>query len=114
MYLINLNYSSLCIVKPIGKCRATFDEVIRDGVGYIHIQTLEIHLSFEKGTMKLQNLFNGDKLLGDTVNDAINQNFKLFSEDIIPLVEKTLTKTLRKIANRVVMNFTFDQLFPRS
>lgn len=102
------------VVKPSGKCRVTFDEVDRDGVGYIHIKKLEIRLAFKKGTIKLDNLFNGDKLLGDTVNQAINQNFNLLSEDILPLVEKSLVTTLKRIANRVVMNFTFDQLFPRT
>lgn len=51
-------------------------------------------------------------LLGDAVNDVINNNFEAVSRDIIPLVEKALQQTFRKIASKITENFTYDQIFP--
>lgn len=50
--------------------------------------------------------------IGDAINDVINQNFETVSEDIIPLIEKALQRTFKKIANKICSRYTFDQLFP--
>lgn len=98
----------------VGHNVMTFDEVQRDGVGYSHIKSLETSLSLKQGSINLENLFNGDKVLGDTINDVINQNFLLISKDIIPLVQRALNKSFKKIGNRICSRYTTDQLFPKN
>lgn len=66
----------------------------------------------QDGRLHLNNLFGGDKLLGDIVNETINQNFDLFIKDIIPLIEKSLGKKFRKVGNKIVERYSEKQLFP--
>lgn len=93
---------------------------------------MTIKIKVGKGTIKLFNLFNGDKTLGkgwhfvfvpsdlffylpfpgDAINAVINTNFDTLSKDIIPLVEKALQKTFKRIATKITQNFTYDQVFP--
>lgn len=81
----------------------------------------------------MKNLFNGDKvlgkillkivdkkknvkrqksILGEAINDVINNNFDVLSKDIVPLVEKALQKTFKKIGNKIASRYTYSQLFP--
>lgn len=108
----------------------------------VHIKRFQIKIKVGRGSMKLYNLFNGDKALGkqlrtklfsssfflqtihnlsfflfhlrsgDAINSVINQNFDAVSKDIIPLVEKALAKKLKLIATKITQNFSYDQVFP--
>lgn len=77
----------------------------------------------------MKNLFNGDKVLGknhltfsehknqksisgEAINDVINDNFDVLSKDIVPLVEKALQRTFKKIGNKMGGRYTFSELFP--
>lgn len=102
----------------------------------VQIKKFQIKIKVGKGSVKLFNLFNGDKALGkllrmgillvsllftffcrylcagDAVNSVINQNFDVVSKDIIPLVEKALQRKLKLIATKITQNFSYDQVFP--
>lgn len=78
-------------------------------------------MKFDKLTLKvtvggakfrLENLFNGDRTLGEIGNTVINDNSKLFLEELIPGFEKSLSKTFLEIANDVLDNVTYDEMFP--
>ncbi|XP_055294865.1 circadian clock-controlled protein daywake-like [Sitodiplosis mosellana] len=72
-----------------------------------------IKIKVGKGKVRLFNLFNGDKALGDAVNGVLNENFDVVSKDIIPLVERALQRLLKRISSRILENFTYDQIFPK-
>ena len=98
----------------------------------VAISKVEIKIKLSDGSVRLTNLFNGDKVLGkclsifwrwngkiyilgdtgDAVNDVINQNFDLLSKDITPLVEKALQKMVKKLSNKIAHRYTFGQIFP--
>lgn len=84
-----------------------------DGKEHIVLKKLNIKIIVGKGKIKLDNLFGGDRVLGDVINETINQNFEIFSRDIIPLVEKALERIFKNISNKVVEKFTEEQLFPQ-
>ncbi|XP_031635981.1 protein takeout-like [Contarinia nasturtii] len=79
----------------------------------VQINKFLIKIKVGKGKLKLFNLFNGDKALGDAVNGAINENFDAVSKDIIPLVEKSLQRLLKSISTKILSNFTYNQIFPK-
>ncbi|XP_059609137.1 protein takeout [Phlebotomus argentipes] len=82
------------------------------GSDHIILKRLQIKVKVGKGSMYLENLFGGDKTLGDIVNDTINQNFEVVSRDIIPLIEKALERHFKKTSNKILSRYTRDQLFP--
>lgn len=120
-----------------GNVRLQFTRKPEDNI--VQMKKLNIRIKVAKGALKLHNLFNGDKLLGklfaspltlaqspsypllflfhskmsgDAVNNVINDNFDVISKDIIPLVEKSLQRVLRRIASKITENFTYEQVFP--
>jgi len=82
-----------------------------DGVQKVRIKNFKLKFSVGKGTLKLENLFGGEQALGDAVNQAINSNFDLFLNELMPVVEKGLSDAFHDISNKIVRQFSYDQLF---
>lgn len=82
--------------------------------GNIHfvVSKLDIKIKVESGKIDLENLFGGDKTLGDIINQVINDNFDAFTLDLIPLIEKSLARIFKNTANKILKRFTMAQLFP--
>lgn len=120
----------------IGKTRLVITKTEKNGEEYFHMEKMEIKITVGKGMLKLQNLFNGDRVLGefmhilnifskfilkqnvfffigDAINEVINQNFAVVSQDVIPLIEKALQRTFKKTANKITSRYTFQQLLPK-
>lgn len=73
---------------------------------------MDIKITVKKGKLDFDDLFGGDKVLGDIINQTINQNFDVFSMELIPLVEKSLSRIFKQTANKILERFTMEQLFP--
>lgn len=89
-------------------------ELTKDEAGeeHIHYSDFRMKISIGKGNLRLENLFGGERTLGDVVNSAINSNFDSFIKELQPLIEKALSEAFLEIANNIVGPFTFKQLFP--
>ncbi|KAI4499873.1 hypothetical protein M0802_005129 [Mischocyttarus mexicanus] len=83
-----------------------------NGDNNVIIEDFKMKITVGKGTITLENLFGGEKVLGDVVNNAINSNFDAFLSELQPFIEKALSDAFREIANSIVTNFTYEQLFP--
>lgn len=62
--------------------------------------------------VRLDNLFNGDPLLGRATNEVINENVDIFLNEIIPNLEDALATKFTDIANKITKRFTYKELFP--
>uniref|UniRef100_A0A1I8NFZ8 Hemolymph juvenile hormone binding protein (JHBP) n=1 Tax=Musca domestica TaxID=7370 RepID=A0A1I8NFZ8_MUSDO len=89
-----------------------FDVKEVNGEEYLQINNLEVKIRTGKGRIRLENLFNGDKALGDVVNDTINQNFEVFTNELIGPIERALEKKFLAISRKIIENFTYNELFP--
>lgn len=83
-----------------------------NGEHKVFIDDFIMKITVGKGTLNFENLFGGEKVLGDVINNAINSNFDAFLAEMQPLIEKALSDAFREIANGIVSNFTYEQLFP--
>jgi hypothetical protein len=83
-----------------------------NGQNHFVVSKLDIKITVQKGKITVAEIFNGDKVLGEIVSNTINQNFDLFSKDLIPLIEKSLSRIFKKTANQILERFTMEQLFP--
>lgn len=83
-----------------------------NGVEYVKFGTLNMKVSVGGAKFRLENLFNGDRTLGEIGNTIINDNSQLFLEELIPGFEKSLSKTFLEIANDILTDVTFDEMFP--
>ncbi|KAJ0181376.1 hypothetical protein K1T71_003461 [Dendrolimus kikuchii] len=87
--------------------------VHKDGKEYIKFTSLDTNIDMKDYKVKLEGLFNGDKVLGDAANEAINQNKADFLKATKPSLEATISKLLLESANKIVYGLTFDQLIPK-
>lgn len=85
-----------------------------DGEDHIEIVDFTMKITVGHGTIQLDNLFGGEKVLGDVINSAINSNFNTFLEELEPIVAKALSDAFFDIGNSIVTQFTYQQLFPES
>ncbi|TMW50079.1 hypothetical protein DOY81_004847 [Sarcophaga bullata] len=86
--------------------------VPENGVEYVRFNRLPIKINIDVFKMHLDNLFNGDRVLGEVGNNIINENRDLYLNEIIPGLEKGLSKKFLDIANMLMANTTFDEMFP--
>ena len=84
------------------------------GVEHLNIKDFKMKITVGNGNLKLDNLFGGDRVLGEVVNNAINTNFDAFARELLPLIEKALSEAFLDIGNNIVRPFTYDQLFPKA
>ena len=81
---------------------------------YLKLTELKTRISVGGGKLNLKNLFGGDPVLGEAVNNAINSNFDSFLKEIKPSIESAISNTFTEIANGILQEFTYEMLFPES
>nr|ATU82761.1 secreted Juvenile haemolymph binding protein-like protein [Pristhesancus plagipennis] len=83
-----------------------------DGKTYVNFDSLELKMKLKNYSVKMDNLFSGDKALGEAVNRVLNDNKKEMMQVMRPQVEATVSKVLLDIANKITMHFEYNELFP--
>ncbi|XP_062549035.1 protein takeout-like [Armigeres subalbatus] len=83
-----------------------------DDKEYIRFHRIGIRLKVENGSFQLDNLFNGDPVLGQVGNQVINENSRVLLDEIIPGLEKNLGRIFTEIINKLLKTATIDEMFP--
>ncbi|KAH8360139.1 hypothetical protein KR093_011040, partial [Drosophila rubida] len=92
--------------------RITYDVKNVNDIDYFDIKEFALKIRTGKGRLRLENLFNGDKVLGDVINQTINENFELFTNEVIAPIARALEVKFLAIATKILENFTYNELFP--
>lgn len=81
--------------------------------GKKYIQTDKFNLSFTTTRLRLQfdNLFNGDKVLGDNMNSFLNENWQDILGELKPSISYAMEKILESIVNRIFAKVPYSLLF---
>ncbi|XP_063934870.1 protein takeout-like [Zophobas morio] len=85
----------------------------KDGETYSRFITIDLKTKVGGGHVRLENLFNGDKVILGLMNDVINKNLDAFLQELMPVIDKALGHTFLQIANDIVSRWTLNQLFPQ-
>lgn len=83
-----------------------------NGNTHFVVSKMDIKIKLQKGRINLKEIFDGDKVLGEIVGQVINENFEVVSQDLIPLIEKSLARIFKRSGNKILERFTMEQLFP--
>ncbi|XP_062122916.1 protein takeout [Drosophila sulfurigaster albostrigata] len=89
------------------------EEYTKNGATYLRIKDIKVKYDLQNVHMQLDNLFNGDKALGQRMNDFLNENWKSLAEEVRPLMTKVLVDILRASIDKLFNEFTYEQLLPR-
>jgi len=101
------------VYDPTGALTFYTEIVDKDGVDHIRFTKAKVTVGgVSKGKIHLDNLFGGDKLIGEVINNAINLNFQYFVQELKPIIEDTLSKFAVETANTIVEDFPLKEVFP--
>lgn len=56
--------------------------------------------------------FQLESLLSSFGNKLINDNYKIFLEELVPGLEESLSRTFSTIVNNILKDSTYDEMFP--
>lgn len=81
--------------------------------GKQYIQTERFQLDFDTTQLhiNLQNLFNGDKNLGENMNQFLNQNWRDILNELKPAVTFAVEEILKGIINRIFLKIPYNEIF---
>lgn len=79
---------------------------------YLKVRTLTVSFKIGKGFVRLDDLFNGDKELGETMNTFLNENFQVVSDEMRPPLEDAVAKVLESMADKFFSAYPLVELMP--
>lgn len=82
-----------------------------DGKKYYQMNKIKATFDTTRFHMQLSNLFNGDKALGDSMNQFLNDNWEDILKELKPAIIGSFTKIFRAIISNVFENVPYDELF---
>ncbi|KAK7864169.1 hypothetical protein R5R35_004084 [Gryllus longicercus] len=93
-------------------CHLKGNKVIINGEEYLKFDRMGLKLNIGKAKFYMSNLFNGDRLLGEATNRIINENVDLLLAEVLPAMEISLANVFTDIANKIMLSYPYDILFP--
>ncbi|XP_063991768.1 protein takeout-like [Diachasmimorpha longicaudata] len=122
------NMSGQILMLPItghGQARGNFTDIDAivtiqgeryqgDDLTETYFRVLDCYCDFEVGhaSMYLENLFNGEETLADTMNLFLNDNWRAVAAEIKPALEETVGNMFKKFSNKIYSKYPLDQLLP--
>lgn len=81
--------------------------------GKEYIQTERFQLDFDTTRLhiNLENLFNGDKALGDNMNLFLNENWRDILNELKPAITFAVEEILKGIINRIFIRVPYADIF---
>ncbi|KAL3270740.1 hypothetical protein HHI36_021265 [Cryptolaemus montrouzieri] len=65
----------------------------------------------QRATYKFDNLFNGDKILGDNINNVLNENWREVYEEVAPGYGDVYSAAFMNIMNKIFSKVPLPELF---
>lgn len=112
IYVHILTWSLLFLANYETTCVLPGNKVEINGVSHLLFEAAECSLEIEKAAFELKNLFNGDPVLGKATNNVLNENYELLLNEIKPKFIKSLAEEIKNTANKITLQFDYDELFP--
>ncbi|VVC25552.1 Hypothetical protein CINCED_3A006228 [Cinara cedri] len=85
--------------------------VTRKNEEYMELETLDLKFSTSRLYIQLDNLFNGDKALGNNMNMFLNQNWREILKELQPAFESALSMAFQSIARQFFHRVPFNKIF---
>ncbi|XP_003703683.1 take-out-like carrier protein [Megachile rotundata] len=84
----------------------------KNGETYLRVKKFDVKFSPSRVTLRFENLFDGDTLLGEQMNNFINQNSDLLFKELQAPYEETFGLVFAKISNEIYSRIPFNKIFP--
>ncbi|KAK9888499.1 hypothetical protein WA026_000749 [Henosepilachna vigintioctopunctata] len=88
-------------------------KIKKDGEIYFNIKDFHVDFNIGHASIQLDNLFNGDKELGEAMNLFLNENWKNVANEIKPVLEDTIASIFKKFSNKIYHKYPLSVLLPK-
>ncbi|XP_014247226.1 protein takeout-like [Cimex lectularius] len=85
-------------------------EMEKEGKKYLQVDRLVFTFDIGLLTLNYENLFNGDKVLGDTMNKFLNENWKDILDEMKVSIETNFSQHFQTIAEKVFHEVPIDEI----
>ena len=86
-----------------------YEEVPKNGKTYVHFTTNKVTLDPDFVSFNFENLFNGDKQLGDGINKVLNENYREVYADVKSGYEEGLGLVVQQIINNMFSKVSMEE-----
>uniref|UniRef100_A0A2H8TXF5 Protein takeout n=1 Tax=Melanaphis sacchari TaxID=742174 RepID=A0A2H8TXF5_9HEMI len=121
----NYDVKGKIIILPItgdGICKISLDNlkakinvylnpVVRNGITYVDVKDIKLTFTTTKMHIKLDNLFKGDKALGNNMNTFLNENWKDILAELQTNFESALAAAFSGVAQQFFSRVPYNQVF---
>ncbi|XP_046393799.1 protein takeout-like isoform X2 [Ischnura elegans] len=83
-----------------------------NGVQYLKMKDHYIKYDTTRNYIKLDNLFNGNKALGDRLNEFIDVNWREVTQELGPPFADAIALVIRRIVSGILEQVPRDNIFP--
>ncbi|CAG9856092.1 unnamed protein product [Phyllotreta striolata] len=88
------------------------EEVVKNERKYFRVTDYAGVLSVGKARFDFENLFNGDKALGEHILTVVNENWQVLFEDVKGGIETTFSKVFLAVAGQLIDKIPADEILP--
>lgn len=85
--------------------------IVKNGKQYIQTERFQLDFDTSQLHIKLENLFNGDKALGENMNQFLNQNWRDIFNELKPAITFAVEEILKGIVNRIFSKVSYEDIF---
>ncbi|XP_054267073.1 protein takeout-like [Macrosteles quadrilineatus] len=86
--------------------------VTRKGKQYMEITEFKANFAPKVMKIHLDNLFNGNKELGTTINTFLNENWEEVLKQLKPSMEKSWSQLMKAIGTKLLEKIPYKEMFP--
>ncbi|KAI4499870.1 hypothetical protein M0802_005126 [Mischocyttarus mexicanus] len=79
---------------------------------YFRVNDLQVDFNIRNAKIHLNNLFNGDKLLEETINIFLNNNWRLILDEFKPALVRNISEIIINIIDKIFTIYPIDTLLP--
>ncbi|XP_063223827.1 protein takeout-like [Bacillus rossius redtenbacheri] len=83
----------------------------KNGKKYYHMKNNDMSYNVTGGHIHLTNLFNGDKELGDRMNEFLNENFMDVFAQVGPSVAESMNELFKRLNGHIFNFIPFDEFY---
>lgn len=78
---------------------------------FAKIDNYKLRYQTQRSYYHLDNLFNGDKVLGEQTNKFLDENWKDIDKDLGPAISETIAQICVQIASAFFERIPYNELF---
>jgi len=93
--------SNITLVNPDGVLTLEGTRIVKDKQEYFNVTDLQIDIIPRRVYYQFENLFNGDKALGDNMNKFLNENWNEVFSGIKDAIKRAFGAAFKEVATRI-------------